>query len=246
MRNLQKVSVCMATYNGEKYIEEQVASILKQLCPGDEFLIVDDASVDGTLDLIEKFHDFRIRVIKLNSNVGHVNAFGKAILEAAGDIIFLSDQDDVWLPNRLNIMIDAFDSHTINLVCSNFSLMNISGKTINNPITPLKEKFDRKYVLNILAILLGRRSYYGCGMAFRRCFISQCFPIPKYVEAHDVWFALAGNINKTIKHLNIQTLKHRIHEFNVTKNRRSLNKVIYSRMLMLMSVANLLIRLIRK
>ena len=101
---MKKISVCMAVYNGEKYIREQIASILGQLAPGDELIISDDGSSDGTLDEARAFGDARIRLLANQLDRGYSGNFENAIRHAGGDIIFLSDQDDVWLPGRVEKM----------------------------------------------------------------------------------------------------------------------------------------------
>src|SRR3954463_2208062 len=92
-----KVSVCMAAYQGERYIALQLRSILDQLCDDDEVLIVDDASKDCTCGEIEAVQDPRIVLIRNGANRGVLRTFETALTRSSGDIIFLSDQDDVWL-----------------------------------------------------------------------------------------------------------------------------------------------------
>ena len=90
-----KISVCLASYNGAKFIEEQITSILAQLGPRDELIIRDDCSTDGTLTIVQSFCDPRIQWCVANENRGHVKNFEALIAMADGDIIFFSDQDDI-------------------------------------------------------------------------------------------------------------------------------------------------------
>src|SRR5262245_13619427 len=90
-----RVSVCLATYNGVEHLREQVDSILADLGPHDEVVVVDDASGDATVALLEGFGDPRVRIVRSAHNQGHVRTFERAIREASGEIIMLSDQDDV-------------------------------------------------------------------------------------------------------------------------------------------------------
>ena len=96
-----KISVCMAAYNGENYIEKQISSILCQLKPDDELVIVDDCSKDRTINVIKNFNDSRIKLLKNKFNYGVVATFERALSAAEGNIIFLSDQDDEWIDNKL-------------------------------------------------------------------------------------------------------------------------------------------------
>ena len=98
-KNNMKISVCIATYNGAKYIEEQVQSILYQLSEKDEIINSDDGSKDNTLAIIKSLNDARIKVIHNTLKHGLVSNFENAIKHADGDYIFLSDQDDIWTSN---------------------------------------------------------------------------------------------------------------------------------------------------
>lgn len=94
----------MTTYNGEKYISVQLDSILKQLSENDEVIISDDSSTDRTVDVIKNFKDKRIKLYEDNHFHSPIFNFENALEKASGDIIFLSDQDDVWLDNKVKIM----------------------------------------------------------------------------------------------------------------------------------------------
>ena len=106
----KKVSVAMATYNGEKYIQEQIDSILKNLEKKDELIISDDGSNDGTIEIIKKNikKDNRIKLIN-GPKRGVIKNFENALLNCNGDYIFLSDQDDIWLPNKVKTVMSYFE-----------------------------------------------------------------------------------------------------------------------------------------
>ena len=103
----QRVSVCMATYNGASFVSAQIESILAQLVDDDELVIVDDASTDDTVAVVESIGDPRIRIIRQNVNQGYVRTFERALREATGDVLLLSDQDDLWLPGRRDLLAQA-------------------------------------------------------------------------------------------------------------------------------------------
>ena len=96
------ISVCIATYNGEKYILEQILSILPQLKENDEIIVSDDSSTDTTLEIIKNINDKRIQIFKNTGNHGVNSNFDNALKRAHGEYIFLSDQDDVWLPGKVD------------------------------------------------------------------------------------------------------------------------------------------------
>ncbi|PKO55579.1 MAG: alpha-L-Rha alpha-1,3-L-rhamnosyltransferase, partial [Betaproteobacteria bacterium HGW-Betaproteobacteria-21] len=101
------ISVCMATYNGQRYVADQIKSVLPQLAPDDELVIADDASSDGTLAVIKGFDDPRICVLASEVRLGVVPTFERALSAARGEIVFLCDQDDVWLPNKRAVFLEA-------------------------------------------------------------------------------------------------------------------------------------------
>lgn len=97
----------MAAYNGEKFIAEQIASILDQLGEDDEIVVIDDRSTDGTLEALRALDDPRLRVIEQETNRGYVQTFERALGEARGAYLLLSDQDDIWLPGHVDDMVAA-------------------------------------------------------------------------------------------------------------------------------------------
>jgi glycosyltransferase involved in cell wall biosynthesis len=97
----QRISVCMATHNGARFIRRQLETILTQLAPGDEVVISDDSSTDGTLEIIDSFDDPRIRLFTGNTFFGPIFNFENALRKAMGEIIVLADQDDIWLDGKV-------------------------------------------------------------------------------------------------------------------------------------------------
>ena len=102
------ISVCMATYNGGKFIREQLESILSQLPSVDaEIVIADDGSTDNTLSVIASLNDLRIRVLPAEKHLGVIYNFERALQSAKGDIVFLADQDDIWIPGKVKKILEA-------------------------------------------------------------------------------------------------------------------------------------------
>ncbi|RRW30801.1 glycosyltransferase [Ectopseudomonas oleovorans] len=218
----------MATYNGCQFITQQIASILSELDVFDEVVIVDDCSTDNTLELINSFADARVKCFKNSENLGHVKSFEKAISLASGDYIFLSDQDDVWIPGRLSIMLKELVSRDKSVVASDFFIFGEDLKHYykNSNLLPM----DASEIKIASQLFMGRIPYFGCAMGFRRDLLDTLLPFPAYVEAHDLWLAWNGLLNKGIAHLNSETLYHRIHSNNLTPHkRRHIGKVIMTR-----------------
>ena len=135
------VSVAMATYNGSAHVAEQLASILEQLGPRDEVVVVDDASTDDTLAVLRSFEDPRLRVVESPVNRGYVRAFESALAEVRGEIVLLADQDDVWLPGRVELLARALVDHQVaasNLVVLGTGAPLRAGQALAAPVCGLR------------------------------------------------------------------------------------------------------------
>lgn len=157
-----RVSVCMATYNGQEYVAEQIQSILSQLSPADELIIVDDASKDNTLDVVRRLEDPRIVLLPSAENKGYVASFEKAVSASRGEYIMLSDQDDIWLPGRVETLVNALQ--TKDFAASNFTVFG--GPANRYHKVQLKESDSGRWLANLVTTWIGIRPYYGCTMAF--------------------------------------------------------------------------------
>ena len=123
-----KISVCIATYNGEKYIKEQLSSILSQLEENDEVIISDDSSTDNTIQIVENFKDKRIRIFREQKFKSPIYNFENAISKATGDIIFLSDQDDIWHKAKVHKIKQYLSNEDITCIVTNASIIDEEGK----------------------------------------------------------------------------------------------------------------------
>ena len=238
-------SVCLASYNGENYIKEQIKSILQELSSDDELVVVDDCSTDRTIEIIKAINDPRIKLHPNELNIGVNKSFEKAISLSKNDYIFLSDQDDIWTSGRVSKMISNLEMEKAFLVTSNFSWIDEN----NNPI---KIKFDgvssaksKHYFSNIIDIFIGKTNYFGCAMAFKRDLVSVICPIPDYVESHDLWIAIASNILKKNSHMDDNTFLKRKHNNNATStvSGRPFKKKLISRFIFFCSIVTIYKRL---
>jgi glycosyltransferase involved in cell wall biosynthesis len=172
------VSVALASYNGAKFIEVQIKSILSQLGPGDELVISDDGSLDGTLDIIRSFSDNRIKIF-INAKKGILSNFENALRHVSGEYIFLADQDDIWLPNKVQIMRSALES--ADLVVSDafvaHSECDLAEKSYH-------EQNGSKF--GVFGVFL-KNPFLGCCMAFRRTVLVKVLPFPIDIPMHDIW-----------------------------------------------------------
>jgi Glycosyltransferases involved in cell wall biogenesis len=181
------ISVCIATYNGEKYVKEQIDSILPQLSEADEIIVSDDGSIDSTLQIVRNFADSRIKIVTNVLGKGVNHNFENALNNAQGDILFLADQDDIWLPNKVSVCID--DLNHCDLVVSNCIV--IDGN--DNVIYP--SYFDIAKSGNGFFKNLYRSTYLGCCLAFKREALDKILPIPNSLLLfHDWWFGFMSEV----------------------------------------------------
>lgn len=200
------ISVAMATYNGEKYIKEQLESILKQLSDSDEVIISDDGSIDNTRKIIEEFNDKRIKIID-GPKKGIKQNFANAIKNCNGKYIFLADQDDIWLDNKVDKVLSFFKNnitcvlHDAKIVDSNLNIIDTSFFKYR------KTKLGK--INNII-----KNSYIGCCMAFDSKLKDKILPIPNNIEMHDQWIGLISEKYGKSVLLNEQLILYRRHNNN--------------------------------
>lgn len=219
-----RLSVCMATYDGSRFVVAQVRSILDQLGEHDELVVVDDASTDDTVALVRGLGDPRIRVVESVSNAGHVRAFERAMSLASGRYLMLADQDDLWPEGRVERMLGA-------LRTSAFVAGNHSGAAAGP--ARLTTTMDANPWGNVVGLALGRREYFGCAMGMTRRFLDVALPFPAGVQAHDHWLAIAANVGGSAAHLDEVVVVRTVHESNLTpRHRRGLPAVARTRLTM--------------
>lgn len=229
-----RVSVCMATYNGQEYVAEQIQSILSQLSPEDELIIVDDASKDSTLDVVRRLEDPRIVLLPSAENKGYVASFEKAVSASRGEYIMLSDQDDIWLPGRVETLVGALQAK--DFAASNFTVFG--GPANRYHKVQLKESDSGRWVANLVTTWIGIRPYYGCTMAFRAAAKKQILPFPEFLtETHDQWIAIVANLNRSMVHVAAPTVARRLHDENTTpKSRRPVAVILRARIMLLRAI----------
>lgn len=183
-----KVSVCMATYNGENFIQEQLQSILIQLNSIDEVIISDDGSTDNTIDIINSFNDKRIiLVFNKSQKKGYTPNFENALKYSSGDVIFLSDQDDVWLPGKYETVIACLKNS--DLVVTNSMVTDENLNVTNQSFFSIYNS-GPGILKNIFC-----STYYGCCMAFNRKILNYAMPFPQYKDTGiDLWIGLVAEV----------------------------------------------------
>lgn len=231
---MSMVSVCMATYNGEKYIKQQLTSILSQLDEKDEIVISDDSSSDNTIQIIKEFGDKRIRLLSDNKYRNPVFNIENALRHAIGDYIFLSDQDDVWLPNKLKLVLE-------HLVVKKKLVFHNAVITDSNLKADKKLSEWRTYHNGFWKNLI-RPFYIGCCMAFPSELLVTALPFPKNTVAHDVWLGLLSEAKSGVFFIEEPLLLYRRHELNYSfagnKSQNSISYMLSYRLKLLYNIFN--------
>ena len=201
------ISVCMATYNGERYIKEQVSSILHQLSKDDELIVSDDGSTDSTLQILTTFQDPRIKIFN-GPHTGLTYNFENAINHANGDYLFLSDQDDVWAPNKVERMVAALQNADLVIsdawICDEKAVS--TGKSLYDIYKPHKGFWPTLY----------HTTYIGCCTAFRRTILKKLLPFPPHIVMHDYWIGQIADLYYKTIYIPDKLLRYRRHGRNAS------------------------------
>ena len=214
------ISVCIATYNGEQYLRQQLESILSQIGNDDEIVISDDGSNDNTKDVISSIADRRIKLVENHGSHGFVSNFENALNNAKGDLIFLSDQDDVWLDGKVRVVSEALKK--FDLIVHDARLIDGDGNSLGNTYyTIMHDKTS--FFAN-----LWKTRWLGCCMAFKREVLEYCLPFPKNIVAHDYWIGMMGMVKFRSCFLDDVLIEYRRHGGNVsTSSEKSDNSLWY-------------------
>lgn len=206
------ISVCIATYNGSAYIDRQLRSILDQLEPSDEVVLVDDYSSDNTIEIVEAFGDPRVKIFRNDPNRGVIRTFERAIQQASGDIVFLSDQDDVWYPNKVAEFLNIFHSNPdVVLALSDAQLIDARDEITGLSYFKERGKFSSSMLANIL-----KNKYLGCTMAFRTSIRPRILPFPPDIPMHDMWIGCISAFYGRVFYFDTPLMAYRRHGNNAT------------------------------
>lgn len=215
------VYILLASYNGEKYIEKQLESIVLQTYTNWCLLIRDDGSTDNTISIIKKYcnNDRRIVLVdetNLNKGNGACQNFGNlmqlAIDQRASTIMFC-DQDDFWFPNKIEVMYNKMISSESEMLYSNFIY---ADENLNKLSTAIQDSMS-PFIFPLFKSLIVQNHVYGCTMMISSELAKRCLPIPIVAENHDYWIALvASGTNTKIVHLNESLMLYRQHNTNVS------------------------------
>ena len=217
------ISVALAAYKGEKYIEQQILSILPQLSHDDELIVSDDKPGGQTEHIVRRLMEDDPRITYVEGRgKGVVANFTNAIRYCKGDYIFLCDQDDVWLDGKVKRVMQAFENGA-DLVLHNAYITD-ENLNITDYSFFAKRGSKKGFFHNIV-----KNSYMGCCMAFRRKLLKRIMPIPRYIPMHDQWIGLLGEIYGKVELIDVPLIYYRIHGDNVTGGETTLKQKLYWR-----------------
>lgn len=209
MGNWAIVSVVLCTYNGEKHIRQQLDSLLSQTYSPIEIIIQDDNSTDTTLEILAEYQkEYKsISVYRNEENIGFNQNFEKALMLAKGEYIAICDQDDIWLENKIERLVNHIKDHW--LIFSNSELIDETGKSLNKLLVGSLDLKEADFT----AILL-RNFVSGHTTLFKREFIAFILPFPK-TGYYDWWMGFVALYHHKLIYLDEVLTRYRIHSHSV-------------------------------
>jgi len=218
------ISVALCTHQGSRFVVEQAESIVQQTVPPDEVILSDDASTDGTVELVESVFSgqkkVRLRVLRNERALGVVANFQQAVLAASGDIIFLSDQDDRWRPDKVERMVAEFDRKPELLLLHTDALLvdeqgSSLGVTLFDSLEATEGEIQGITSGSAFEVLLRRNLALGASIAFRKTLLDAAVPFGD-AWVHDEWLAIiaAAQGPEAVDVLREQLLDYRQHASN--------------------------------
>ena len=210
-----KTSVALCTFNGEKYLRKQLDSILEQTVAVDEIVICDDLSTDATLSILNQYKETFPNIFKIHANeknLRSVKNFEKAISLCENEIVFLCDQDDMWIPEKVEVILNQFKiSPELQVIATNAFIINDDEDMLNvSTIYDIPSKTTKE----MKEILFFHQNFCtGATMAVRKEFADDLMPFPpENLFHHDEWIALKASLKNQLLFLNDRLIKYRIHQ----------------------------------
>lgn len=217
------ISVVMTTYNGEKYIKEQLDSIIRQTCTPNEIIIADDCSSDSTVNIVKSYNnktDIEIINYVNNHNLGYIQNFKNAISKARGEYIFLCDQDDVWNDKKIEKTVKLMKEHNASIACTGFSLIDKDGFVIKDlecyKSDPISGYCNWSYSVKKISInrLVWGNFCPGCTYCFNRDVLNVFNDLKNTELSHDFQLLLIGANHGSAIYIDMPLSKYRLHGAN--------------------------------
>jgi len=203
-------SIALATFNGERHLQEQLESLTDQTSRPAELVVCDDGSTDRTIALLRDFAQsapFPVRIVQNSERLGYRANFMKAASMCKSRLIAFCDQDDIWLPNKLRLLQDRFQTSDCIAVSHDFSVFFEDGR---RPITSYYQKLSNAGFAPIASVK-------GCSLAFRRDLLTDFgWPRSGSVWSHDLWICLLSTALERRDYIFEPLIRHRIHSSNTS------------------------------
>ncbi|MFN8673295.1 MAG: glycosyltransferase family 2 protein [Candidatus Sericytochromatia bacterium] len=240
----KKVQIVLATYNGEKYIEEQINSILSQTYKNWELLIRDDGSKDNTLNIIDRYiKNYPEKIFLISDNLGKLGPcynFLNLLKLTDKDYVFFCDQDDIWSKNKLKIFVEKFiaiesKSNIPILLHSDLVIIDENKNIICDSyiklskINPLINKSLKKILV---------RNFPGCSMAINKTLIEKLFPLPKGILMHDLWVSIIAVLLGEIHYIDEKLIYYRVHNNNTIGLGKNRGKISFDLFTLILNFKN--------
>lgn len=224
----------MATFNGEEFIHQQLASILGQLNENDEVVVSDDGSTDGTLTIIRSFEDDRIKLFRNPNKRSPILNFQNTLLHAQGEYIFLADQDDIWFPEKVEQVLKTLQTYDLVVHDCKLTYEKSAIKSHFKIVNSRKGLFR-----NII-----KNTFSGNCMAFNRNLLNYALPSPEDIPMHDMWIGLVATLYGKVHFLNRELSVWRQYDGSFLKKFRSNNPVslkLKYRVILIKNLVNLVV-----
>ena len=220
----ERIDILMATYNGEKYVEEQIKSILNQTYKNFRLIISDDCSTDNTVSILKEFEqkDDRVIVYYQEKNLGYVKNFEFLLEKVENNLYMLADQDDVWLPDKVKISYNTLKERNADLTFSDLTVVDENLNELYPSFMKLKKTFDKAKKYDDYRAVYLYNVVTGCTILSKKKFINKILPIPegfKYIP-HDYWISLIVGMNGKLAFIDKPLIKYRQHANNQIGSRK--------------------------
>ena len=224
-----KIDILMATYNGEKYLREQLDSILNQTYKNFRLLISDDCSKDSTIEIINEYckKDKRITLFKQEKNLGIIKNFEFLMKNVESEFFMFSDQDDIWNESKVEKSLNKIEETDSDLVYSDLEVVDEKINTLSNSYWRLKEFEHKIYKYNNFESLYLNNFITGSTMIIRKNMLEKILPMvyeSKYI-LHDYWTALVVSKLGKVSYIDESLVKYRQHKNNEIGSRKKSDKI---------------------
>ncbi len=207
----------MAVYNGLPYLRQQMASVLRELRPEDELVVVDDHSTDGSLAWLQGLRDSRLVLLPNDQNLGVSRSFERALCACTRQVVLLCDQDDVWIAGKRDALALPFEQDPqCAVVVSDAQVIDEHGAILSPSFMAGRGGFRGGWWSTLV-----KNRYLGCCMALHRDIVALGLPIPARAPMHDMWFGMLAVSRGRVHYIARPYLQYRRHDRNVSPSTRA-------------------------